>query len=676
MGSHAALAGTNQKSTLVEEVKNTYSNPRAACEKSCDDGVLIGKTGHDVTLKDPPSRYDVPSLVATHLSKPDADTSNIDNNSKVQDSGSTNDEHVNAKEKVHNKKAGKKGTKSQQGSRFFKPKSTFIYRPVSKPSLEDSDDEVDKVLMPDGGGFLDYMEDYYDRYEDQGFVAAILIVMEKVSFADLDLGELDAPLRVLRNNESDVTATNPNGGTGIDGLNSYGMFTSTVDASLPEGDGVSVAPTAGRFKALSTSTKEVCSPFIHDVIPEIFSSVQQGYGLDNIHANKSAGDGDHTILNPGGKLNTSSGTTMSGEQEGKYVDGFQTVGTKHNNGKSGAPRGGTKVGQKFFYQPKNVASTSSNVSNPQVPNKSNSSNATTTKSAPSSSNASNVNVKNVNSGPQLEVNKSSAKQQNLAKEIGIKLTNSFDALNEEMENDSNVIQTVDEPDGEDDLLHEHDETSAFMATTSKGVTNTTGAIYRGWKWTSNGSLCDKGSHIILGWDDAVIDVLLMSQTNQVMHVQVNVKADNKAFFVSFVYANNYYIDQRVLWHELEVHGSLMRDKPWVLLGDFNASLFMEDKSVLVRISHGPVAVVFASYHWSVIRREWFIVDEGFAKPYGCVCINRAGVIAFLMMICCWLLDYASSIILIEDANGFGLYCALARRGNMIMGFFMFKIRIS
>ena len=89
IGSDVALAGTNQKSTLVEEVMNTYSSPIAACEKSCDDGVLIGKAGHDDTLKDPPSRYDVPSLVETDLSKPDLDTSNIDDNSKVQDSGST-----------------------------------------------------------------------------------------------------------------------------------------------------------------------------------------------------------------------------------------------------------------------------------------------------------------------------------------------------------------------------------------------------------------------------------------------------------------------------------------------------------------------------------------------------------------------------------------------------------
>ncbi|PWA64299.1 zinc knuckle CX2CX4HX4C [Artemisia annua] len=93
-------------------------------------------------------------------------------------------EHVSAKEKVHVKKAGKKGTKSQKGSRFFKPKSTFIYRPCewkfvgavqcfykniksSVSVLEDSDDEVDEVLEMEGGGFLNDMEDYYDGYDDQ-----------------------------------------------------------------------------------------------------------------------------------------------------------------------------------------------------------------------------------------------------------------------------------------------------------------------------------------------------------------------------------------------------------------------------------------------------------------------------------------------------------------------------
>lgn len=38
-----------------------------------------------------------------------------------------------------------------------------------------------------------------------------------------------------------------------------------------------------------------------------------------------------------------------------------------------------------------------------------------------------------------------------------------------------------------------------------------------------------------------------------------------------------------------------------------------------------------------------------------------------------LLDYGSCIILIEGANGFVLDYALGRRGNLVMGFFRFKI---
>ncbi|GJV68385.1 sodium/hydrogen exchanger 6 [Tanacetum coccineum] len=99
-----------------------------------------------------------------------------------------------------------------------------------------------------------------------------------------------------------------------------------------------------------------------------------------------------------------------------------------------------------------------------------------------------------------------------------------------------------------------------------------------WKWTSNGSLCSKGSRIILGWNDDLVDVMIMAQTNQVMHVQVNTRADHKTLFCSFVYADDYYIDRHVLWTNLDGHAGLMRNRPWVLLGDFNPALNLEDHS--------------------------------------------------------------------------------------------------
>ncbi|GJR14466.1 RNA-directed DNA polymerase, eukaryota, reverse transcriptase zinc-binding domain protein [Tanacetum coccineum] len=99
-----------------------------------------------------------------------------------------------------------------------------------------------------------------------------------------------------------------------------------------------------------------------------------------------------------------------------------------------------------------------------------------------------------------------------------------------------------------------------------------------WKWTSNGSICSKGSRIILGWNDDIVDVMIMAQTNQVMHVQINIRADNKSLFCSFIYADNYYVDRHALWNNLTAHASLMRDKPWALLGDFNVALNLEDHS--------------------------------------------------------------------------------------------------
>ncbi|GKB11208.1 reverse transcriptase domain, reverse transcriptase zinc-binding domain protein [Tanacetum coccineum] len=89
---------------------------------------------------------------------------------------------------------------------------------------------------------------------------------------------------------------------------------------------------------------------------------------------------------------------------------------------------------------------------------------------------------------------------------------------------------------------------------------------------------NEGSRIILGWNDDLVDVMIMAQTNHVMHVQVNTRADHKTLFCSFVYVDNYYIDRCVLWTNWTGHAGLMRNRPWVLLGDFNTSLNLEDHS--------------------------------------------------------------------------------------------------
>nr|XP_043615904.1 uncharacterized protein LOC122587803 [Erigeron canadensis] len=93
---------------------------------------------------------------------------------------------------------------------------------------------------------------------------------------------------------------------------------------------------------------------------------------------------------------------------------------------------------------------------------------------------------------------------------------------------------------------------------------------------SNGGTSNKGTRIILGWNSDVVDVMILAQTDQVIHAQIIYKVDQKGFFCSFIYADNYYKNRRALWQNLCYHKNFVKDRPWCILGDFNSSLDLED----------------------------------------------------------------------------------------------------
>ncbi|GJX13355.1 hypothetical protein Tco_0205113, partial [Tanacetum coccineum] len=104
------------------------------------------------------------------------------------------------------------------------------------------------------------------------------------------------------------------------------------------------------------------------------------------------------------------------------------------------------------------------------------------------------------------------------------------------------------------------------------------SIFRHWNWTSNGACCLKGTRIILGWNYNDVDVMVLNQDDQVMHVRVWLKMEKKELFCTFVYAHNRYTQRRTLWNSLRLHKHYVRDRPWCILGDFNAALFLQDYS--------------------------------------------------------------------------------------------------
>ncbi|XP_071713963.1 uncharacterized protein [Rutidosis leptorrhynchoides] len=103
-------------------------------------------------------------------------------------------------------------------------------------------------------------------------------------------------------------------------------------------------------------------------------------------------------------------------------------------------------------------------------------------------------------------------------------------------------------------------------------------VFPNWQWTSNNNVCQKGTRIILGWDPGIVNVMVLSSSEQVMHCQVIFVHDNSHIFISYIYAANYYSDRRKLWNELTLHHRYVRDFPWVLMGDFNSSLHLDDST--------------------------------------------------------------------------------------------------
>ncbi|GJV71773.1 hypothetical protein Tco_1491768 [Tanacetum coccineum] len=101
-------------------------------------------------------------------------------------------------------------------------------------------------------------------------------------------------------------------------------------------------------------------------------------------------------------------------------------------------------------------------------------------------------------------------------------------------------------------------------------------VFRAWEWTSNASLCNKGCRIILGWNKDVVDVLVEAKSDQAIHAKIFHKADNKSMYCSFIYAGNNPLERHQLWADLGFHKNVVRGAPWIIMGDFNVALNMED----------------------------------------------------------------------------------------------------
>lgn len=99
--------------------------------------------------------------------------------------------------------------------------------------------------------------------------------------------------------------------------------------------------------------------------------------------------------------------------------------------------------------------------------------------------------------------------------------------------------------------------------------------FRDWSWCSNLNTVE-GGRILIMWNPLLVDCNPRDITKQAVHCSIVDKTTSKKFACSFVYGFNIVADKRELWSSLISWGINNYD-PWILLGDFNSTLFLDDR---------------------------------------------------------------------------------------------------
>ncbi|GJU75149.1 RNA-directed DNA polymerase, eukaryota, reverse transcriptase zinc-binding domain protein [Tanacetum coccineum] len=113
---------------------------------------------------------------------------------------------------------------------------------------------------------------------------------------------------------------------------------------------------------------------------------------------------------------------------------------------------------------------------------------------------------------------------------------------------------------------------------TKSISKACDYVFRRWRWISNVTYSPTSCRIIVGWNANEIDIMVIQSCSQTILCLVEIIQTKVKFFVSFVYASNSCVERRSLWKELLMHKHSVNQKAWVLMGDFNVTLKLEEHS--------------------------------------------------------------------------------------------------
>ncbi|GJZ77020.1 RNA-directed DNA polymerase, eukaryota, reverse transcriptase zinc-binding domain protein [Tanacetum coccineum] len=103
-------------------------------------------------------------------------------------------------------------------------------------------------------------------------------------------------------------------------------------------------------------------------------------------------------------------------------------------------------------------------------------------------------------------------------------------------------------------------------------------LFGRWNWYDNALECSRGCRILVGWDNEKIQCMIVYASDQAVLCIFEIQRSKKRLFCTFIHVENSGRLRKKLWSALCNYKSIINDKPWVIMGDLNVSLNLEDHS--------------------------------------------------------------------------------------------------
>ena len=107
-----------------------------------------------------------------------------------------------------------------------------------------------------------------------------------------------------------------------------------------------------------------------------------------------------------------------------------------------------------------------------------------------------------------------------------------------------------------------------------------GKLFKDWSVLTNYEYSRRGRIWVVWSSDVRLSPFYKS--SQLITCSVKLENQEEEFFCSFVYGSNFAAERRALWSEFRDHmdSPIIRTKPWIIFGDFNEILDLEEHSLI------------------------------------------------------------------------------------------------